>query len=63
MAKIIFGSHAGLIVLPIMLFHQIQLMTCSVLAQRWALRADSDPAKKANGAQARRTEAAQSANT
>jgi solute carrier family 10 (sodium/bile acid cotransporter), member 7 len=61
MAKIIFGSHAGLIVLPIMLFHQIQLMTCSVLAQRWALRAESDRTKKANEAQAQRTKVARSA--
>ncbi|CAB3764401.1 bile acid:sodium symporter family protein [Paraburkholderia solisilvae] len=43
LAKIIFGTHAGLIVLPVMLFHQIQLMTCSVLAQRWASRTPRNP--------------------
>lgn len=37
MAKVLFASHAvGMIVLPLMLFHQIQLMVCSVLAQRYA---------------------------
>ena len=39
MAKVIFTSHAvGAVVLPLMLFHQIQLMTCAVLAQRWGAR-------------------------
>jgi sodium/bile acid cotransporter 7 len=46
MAKIFFGSHAGLIVLPVMLFHQIQLMTCSVLAQRWGQRVNDDQLQK-----------------
>ncbi|APR38538.1 bile acid:sodium symporter family protein [Paraburkholderia sp. SOS3] len=43
MAKILFGAHAGLIVLPVMLFHQIQLMACSVLAQRWGSRTKAEP--------------------
>lgn len=39
MAKVIFASHAvGAVVLPLMLFHQVQLMVCSVLAQRWSAR-------------------------
>jgi sodium/bile acid cotransporter 7 len=38
MAQVIFGSHAGVIVLPLMLFHQIQLMVCAALAQRWGAR-------------------------
>ncbi len=39
MAKVMFVGHAvGAIVLPLMLFHQIQLMTCAVLAQRWGAR-------------------------
>ncbi|SFW74039.1 bile acid:sodium symporter family protein [Luteibacter sp. UNCMF366Tsu5.1] len=39
MAKVLFAGHPlGLIVLPIMLFHQIQLMTCAVLARRYAAR-------------------------
>jgi len=42
MAKVLFAGHPlGLIVLPIMLFHQIQLMTCAVLARRYALRRDA----------------------
>ena len=35
MAKVIFATKAGAVVLPLMLFHQIQLMVCAVLAQRW----------------------------
>ena len=37
MASILFaGQSVGLIVLPLMLFHQIQLMVCAALARRWA---------------------------
>ena len=37
MAKVLFASHAvGAIVLPIMVFHQLQLMVCSFLARKWA---------------------------
>lgn len=39
MANILFPSHAvGLIVLPLMLFHQAQLFACATLAQRYARR-------------------------
>lgn len=39
MANAIFaGQSIGAIVLPIMLFHQIQLMTCAVIAQKYAQR-------------------------
>ena len=39
MAKVIFAGHPlGSIVLPVMLFHQIQLMVCAVLARRYAAR-------------------------
>jgi sodium/bile acid cotransporter 7 len=39
MAKVLFAPGAlGMIILPIMIFHQIQLMVCAVLAQRWARR-------------------------
>jgi sodium/bile acid cotransporter 7 len=39
MAGILFpGATAGILVLPLMLFHQIQLMACSVLAQRYGAR-------------------------
>ncbi|MDB5850180.1 MAG: bile acid:sodium symporter [Rhodoferax sp.] len=42
MAKVLFASHAvGAIVLPLMLFHQMQLMVCAVLAQRYARRAEA----------------------
>ena len=39
MAKVLFPAPAvGAIVLPLMLFHQMQLMVCAVLAARWARR-------------------------
>jgi sodium/bile acid cotransporter 7 len=39
MAKVLFASQAaGMIVLPLMIFHQMQLMVCAVLAQRYAKR-------------------------
>ncbi len=37
MAAVLFAPHdVALMVLPLMLFHQIQLMVCTVLARRWA---------------------------
>lgn len=40
MAKVLFANHAlGMVILPLMLFHQLQLMVCAVLAQRYAARA------------------------
>lgn len=38
MATLIFGAHPalGMIVLPIMLYHQLQLFVCSVMAHRYA---------------------------
>jgi len=40
MANVLFsGSAVGAIVLPLMVFHQIQLMVCAVLAQRYARQA------------------------
>ncbi|MFT3847481.1 MAG: bile acid:sodium symporter family protein [Propionivibrio sp.] len=40
MATLLFGAHPslGLIVLPIMFYHQLQLFVCSMLAQRYARR-------------------------
>jgi sodium/bile acid cotransporter 7 len=40
MSRALFGGHPGLgvIVLPIMFYHQLQLFTCSVLAERYARR-------------------------
>ncbi len=41
MAKVLFASHAvGLVLLPLMIFHQLQLMVCAVIAQRYAARDD-----------------------
>ncbi|GHG98527.1 bile acid:sodium symporter [Streptomyces rubradiris] len=34
MASVLFGSQASLAVLPLMLFHQMQLMVCAVIAKR-----------------------------
>lgn len=40
MARLLFGAHPGLglIVLPLMFYHQLQLLVCSVLAERYAAR-------------------------
>lgn len=40
MAKILFAGHPalGLLVLPLMVYHQLQLIVCSVLASRYASR-------------------------
>lgn len=42
MAKLIFGAHPalGLILLPIMVYHSLQLLICGWLAQRWARRSE-----------------------
>jgi sodium/bile acid cotransporter 7 len=43
MAGVLFpAATAGLALLPLMLFHQIQLMACAVIAQQYAKRADLD---------------------
>ncbi|MCH4247269.1 MAG: bile acid:sodium symporter [Acinetobacter populi] len=40
MAQILFiGQPLGMIVLPIMIFHQIQLMVCGVIAAKWSKQA------------------------
>ena len=44
MANVLFpAASVGAIVLPLMLFHQIQLMVCAVLAQRYARRTEVAP--------------------
>jgi solute carrier family 10 (sodium/bile acid cotransporter), member 7 len=42
MAKLIFGAHPalGLILLPIMIYHPLQLVICGVLAERWSREVD-----------------------
>ncbi|MFE3291138.1 bile acid:sodium symporter family protein [Rhodococcus sp. NPDC059234] len=43
MASVLFaGQPVGLIVLPLMIFHQIQLIVCAALAQHFAKRTDPD---------------------
>ncbi|MEY9995724.1 sodium/bile acid cotransporter 7 [Streptomyces sp. V4I8] len=42
MAGVLFGAHASLAVLPLMLFHQMQLMVCAVIAKRRAQDTDTD---------------------
>ncbi|MFT4087850.1 MAG: bile acid:sodium symporter family protein [Gordonia sp. (in: high G+C Gram-positive bacteria)] len=45
MATVLFaGSSVGLIVLPLMIFHQVQLILCSWLATRYARRAGAEAA-------------------
>ncbi|MES2104366.1 MAG: bile acid:sodium symporter family protein [Pseudomonadota bacterium] len=39
MAKVLFASQSvGMVLLPLMLFHQLQLMVCAVMAQKYAAR-------------------------
>ncbi len=52
MAKVLFPAPSvGAVVLPLMLFHQMQLMVCAVLATRYARRVDAtsigEPARQA----------------
>ena len=43
MASVLFaGQSLGLVVLPLMLFHQLQLMVCAALARRYAAGATPD---------------------
>lgn len=52
MATVLFAGHpVGLIVLPLMIFHQIQLITCAALSGRWGRAADeAEAARLAAGA-------------
>ncbi len=47
MAQLIFGAHPGigLILLPILIYHPLQLIVCSVLAGRWAQLPSVPPAQ------------------
>jgi sodium/bile acid cotransporter 7 len=43
MAAVLFvGQPVGLIVLPLLIFHQIQLMVCTVIAQHFARRPETE---------------------
>jgi sodium/bile acid cotransporter 7 len=47
MAGVLFpAATAGVAMLPLMLFHQIQLMACAVIAQAYAKRAEDPPAQE-----------------
>jgi sodium/bile acid cotransporter 7 len=49
MAKVLFAPGAlGMVILPVMLFHQIQLMVCAVLAQKWSRRPELQVAPAAD---------------
>jgi sodium/bile acid cotransporter 7 len=37
-ASLLFAGHVGLVVIPLMVFHQIQLMVCAALARHYAAR-------------------------
>ncbi|MFE7806679.1 bile acid:sodium symporter family protein [Streptomyces sp. NPDC057430] len=43
MASVLFGTQASLAVLPLMLFHQMQLMVCAVIARRRARDPERPP--------------------
>ncbi|MFE5833952.1 bile acid:sodium symporter family protein [Streptomyces sp. NPDC056488] len=43
MASVLFGPQASLAVLPLMLFHQMQLMVCAVIAKRRAHDGEAKP--------------------
>jgi sodium/bile acid cotransporter 7 len=38
MAGVLFGEQTALAVLPLMMYHQLQLIVCAVLARRWSRR-------------------------
>src|SRR5450830_1794701 len=49
MASVLFSSTGvGIVLLPIMVFHQMQLMLCAVLARRYAERTDTKEAAEAS---------------
>ncbi|MFF0749185.1 bile acid:sodium symporter family protein [Streptomyces sp. NPDC004267] len=50
MASILFGPQASLAVLPLMLFHQMQLMVCAVIARRRARDPEPTEPTEATGA-------------
>lgn len=57
MASVLFGPEASLAVLPLMLFHQMQLMVCAVIAKRRAQDPVQEPDVTEERDGARRTEA------
>ncbi|EDY60098.1 bile acid:sodium symporter [Streptomyces sp. SID5470] len=61
MASVLFGAHASLAVLPLMLFHQMQLMVCAVIAKRRSH--DAVPAETGETAQVSGPESAGASRT
>ncbi|MGK4585659.1 bile acid:sodium symporter family protein [Kitasatospora sp. HPMI-4] len=57
MASVLFPGSAALMALPLMLFHQLQLMVCAVLARRWSAEALPEPSPVPVAAGARGTAA------
>ncbi|MBN0044458.1 bile acid:sodium symporter [Streptomyces actuosus] len=57
MAGVLFGAQASLAVLPLMLFHQMQLMVCAVIAKRRAHDPEAAPGTAPGPSQAPRPEA------
>jgi sodium/bile acid cotransporter 7 len=58
MAGVLFpGPDLGMILIPAMLFHQMQLMVCAVLAKRWAAQGSAAQASGEIAAQAASAEA------
>src|SRR6202012_4288526 len=51
MANVLFAGHVGLGIIPVMLFHQIQLMVCASLARRYAARSDGSAADERSRAE------------
>ena len=49
MASVLFpAASVGLLIMPLMIFHQVQLMVCAVLARRYALASVEDAAAQAH---------------
>lgn len=57
MASVLFGAQASLAVLPLMLFHQMQLMVCAVIAKRRAADPEAAPGAASEGASGAASEA------
>ncbi|WP_345588715.1 bile acid:sodium symporter family protein [Streptomyces marokkonensis] len=51
MASVLFGAQASLAVLPLMLFHQMQLMVCAVIAKRRSHDPEAVASKKSEGSE------------
>jgi len=50
------GPNAGLLLLPLMIFHQLQLMACAVIAQRYAARPEARQPEVGTASGARRAQ-------